>query len=54
MPLTLDEKIAQLQAIRDQHGGDLVIQGVQPLPSLVYKLNADGQEELYSIRYLPD
>jgi hypothetical protein len=50
MPLTIDQKIAQLQAIRNERGGDLLVLGIQEAPSSEYRIGADGQEELYAIR----
>jgi hypothetical protein len=54
MPLTIDEKIAQLQAIRDQHGGDLLMLGMRDVPSLEFRKTADAGTEIYGIRHLPD
>lgn len=48
--MTIDQKIAQLQAIRDEHGGQLLVLGIQEAPSSEYRIGAGGQEELYAIR----
>lgn len=51
MPLTINEKIAQLQAIRDERGGDLLVLGVADSPSAEYRRNDEGKEEVFAIRY---
>ena len=51
---TIDQMIAQLQAIRDSHGGHLLVLGIQETPSSEYRIGADDKEELYAIRYLPE
>ena len=51
MPQTIDEKIAQLQTIRDEHGGDLLVLGVADSPSAEYRRNDDGKEEVFAIRF---
>ncbi|QHF02429.1 hypothetical protein N015_08400 [Pseudomonas asturiensis] len=50
---TIDQKIAQLQAIRDEHGGHLLVLGIQELPVAEFR-KVDGGIERYAIRYFPE
>ncbi|WP_187292088.1 hypothetical protein [Pseudomonas syringae] len=50
MALTIDEQIAQLQAIRDERGGDVLVIGVADSPTAEYRLGAEGREEVFAIR----
>lgn len=54
MLLTVDEKIAQLEAIRDEHGGHLLVIGVTESPSAEHRLNPEGREEVFAIRFHPE
>lgn len=54
MPFTIDETIAQLQALREHHGGHLLVLGVQEVPVMDYRQADEGKVVTYAIRYFPD
>ena len=54
MPRTIDETIEQLQFIRENHGGHLLVLGIQEVPTTEYRNAGDGSVEEYGIRYWPE
>ena len=54
MPRTIDETIEQLQFIRENHGGHLLVLGIQEVPATAYRKAENGEVEKYGIRYFPE
>ena len=54
MPRTIDDTIEQLQFIRENHGGHLLVLGIQEVPATAYRKAENGEVEKYGIRYFPE
>lgn len=54
MTRTIDETIEQLQFIREKSGGQLLVLGIQEVPTTEYRKTEGGDAEEYGIRYWPE
>ena len=54
MPRTIDETIEHLQFLRENHGGHLLVLGMQDVPSVAYRKTEGGEMEEYGVRYWPE
>lgn len=51
MNKTIGELIAHLQAVREQHGDDLLLKGISGQTIAEYRLDDDGRQRLYAVRF---
>ncbi|MBD8597363.1 hypothetical protein [Pseudomonas sp. CFBP 8772] len=51
---TINQKIVHSQAMRNEHAGQLLVLGIQLVPSPEYRIGAGGKEDLYAARCNPE